>query len=342
MVEKQPNRGTGFQPVRSAKKATVLPPPHGQDAHATSGTGILPVKKKNDRGEDGSPPHGQDGRATVGIRQGAYLPHWTRDGGFYAVVFRLCDSLPAHVVAEWKAERERILNKPTLSPADERRLYRLFSERVEKFLDAGQGSCWMRQPTIADVVAKALTHFDHDRYRLLAWCVMPNHVHVVVRPNGGHELQRILHSWKSFTASQANELLRRSGAFWQPEYYDHLIRDEDDLFHAVEYTLNNPVAAGLRPWRWVGCAPDIMTLLDEPVRGTGFQPVENDKGAALPAPTPHGQDAHATPGGTGILPMKDMSTLPVNQHNHDAPGHGKQSSSNAASRSNTEGLGYGE
>jgi REP element-mobilizing transposase RayT len=240
------------------------------------GTGILPV---NDS-------HGQDGRATIRIRQGAYLPHWTRDGGFYAVVFRLHDSLPAHVVAAWKAERERLLKKRSLTVSDEEQLQTLFSERVEKQLDAGYGDCWMRKPEIADVVANALNHFDGDRYRLLAWCVMPNHVHVVVRPNPGHELERILHSWKSFTAKQANILLRRTGPFWQPEYYDHLVRDEADLFHVVEYVLNNPLVAGLCNCRWVGACADLIAILDSGTdkSGTGILPVVKN----------HGQDGRAT------------------------------------------------
>jgi len=93
---------------------------------------------------------------------------------------------------------------------------------------------------------------------------MPNHVHVVVRPNPDHELMRIVHSWKSFSASRANILLGRRGAFWQPEYYDHLIRDEVELFHAIEYALNNPLAASLCDWPWTGIAPDLASLLDAP------------------------------------------------------------------------------
>jgi REP element-mobilizing transposase RayT len=255
------------------------------DRPTLCGTGILPVVEN----------HGQDGRATVRIRQGAYLPHWTRDGGFYAVVFRLHDSLPAHVLVEWKVERDRLLKKRSLTVADEQQLHRLFSDRVEKHLDAGYGDCWMRKPEIANVVANALNHFDGGRYRLLAWCVMPNHVHVVARPNPGHELERILHSWKSFSANEANKLLHRSEAFWQPEYYDHLIRDEADLFHAIQYTLDNPLVAGLRNWRWIGCAADIVSLLDgEPdACGTGILPVTgavSDRDASHV----HGQDGRAT------------------------------------------------
>jgi len=229
---------------------------HGQDAHAT-------------------PERGLEGRAaSVHVRRGAYLPHWTKDASIYSVTFRLADCLPESVVQGWLAERDDIIrtarqmHRP-LAPHEEQRLQYLFSEKVDAYMDAGHGACWMKQDRIAGIVAGALRHFDGRRYRLLAWCVMPNHVHVVVEPLGGRELPEILHSWKSFTANQANKALGRKGEFWQPEYYDHLIRDESDLAHALEYVRRNPERAGLRKWKWSE-------------GGTGFQPVD------------HGQDAHAT------------------------------------------------
>ena len=80
---------------------------------------------------------------------------------------------------------------------------------------------------------------------------MPNHVHVVFRPIGNHQLAAILHSWKSYTANAANRILKRTGSFWQREYYDHLIRNEEDFLRIVRYVMNNPVKAGLRDWPWV-------------------------------------------------------------------------------------------
>lgn len=108
-------------------------------------------------------------------------------------------------------------------------------------------------------------------------------VHVVVHPRPGFELPRICHPWKSFTAKEINRLLGRSGEFWQPEPYDHLIRDEDDYRHAVEYVLANPAAAALMEWPWIG-------------RGTGFQPVTDAvfRLVASVDPVAHGQDGHAT------------------------------------------------
>jgi len=244
------------------------------------GTGVPPVAAEQ----------GRDGQATeasvVRIRQGAYLPHWTREGGIYFVTFRLADSLPQSAVKAWKLEREELTRRARqqgrpLTSVEQKRLQELFSEKVEKHLDAGMGSCWMKRPEIAGLVQSALRHFDGQRYTLLAWCVMPNHVHVVFKPAGDHELDKILHSWKSFTAHQAVKLYQAPAPFWQPEYYDHLIRDEEDLLHAIEYTLYNPASAGLRNWRWMGVSLDLASILE---CGTGVPPVAAE----------HGRDGHAT------------------------------------------------
>jgi REP element-mobilizing transposase RayT len=193
------------------------------------------------------------------IRHGARLPHWTREGAAYAVTFRLDDSLPRAVVESWKFERQDIVRTArqmgrSLTRNEEERLDKLFSTKVDKYLDEGQGKSWLREDRIASIVAGALSFFHGNRYRLFAWCVMPNHVHVVLQPMDGHELPEILHSWKSYTAKQINKALRTRGQFWETEYYDHLIRDEQDFQAQVEYVLANPGKAGLKDWRWVGVA----------------------------------------------------------------------------------------
>jgi REP element-mobilizing transposase RayT len=174
----------------------------------------------------------------------------------YFVTFRLVDSLPQSVLEAFKAERADILTTAKqqgrdLSPTEQKRLEKLFSERIESHLDAGTGACHLAKPAIAKMVAEALRHFDGSRYRLFAWCVMPNHAHVVFQPLGGHALADILHSWKSFTANQANRVLGRRGEFWRREYYDHLVRDEDDFARIVRYVAENPLKAKLRDWLWV-------------------------------------------------------------------------------------------
>jgi REP element-mobilizing transposase RayT len=121
-------------------------------------------------------------------------------------------------------------------------------------LDSGLGACALRDVRIASVVETALLHFDDRRYRLLAWCIMPNHVHAVIEQLEGHSLTTVVQSWKSFTAKQANAILRQTGRFWAPDYFDRYVRDETHLAAAIRYAEENPVKAGLamaaHEWRW--------------------------------------------------------------------------------------------
>jgi len=95
------------------------------------------------------------------------------------------------------------------------------------------------------MVEEALLHFDGERYQLHAWMVMPNHVHVVMTPGRQVSVSKIVFSWKSFTAGRANALLGRSGAFWQADYFDRFIRDDDHFTTVVRYVERNPVVVGL-------------------------------------------------------------------------------------------------
>ncbi len=209
-------------------------------------------------------------------RKGAYLPHWTQADSTYSVTFRLADSLPVEVMERWRQERENICKRAKaqgreLTEHEHEELQRLYSDRVESYLDSGHGQCVLRDSRIAEIVANAMKHFDGQRYDLIAWAVMPNHVHVVFRPFDGEKLSDILHSWKSYTANEANKLLGQTSDFWQPEYYDHLIRDEKDYFYQVNYVVTNPTKAGMDNWPWVG-------------GGTAFQAVDTANTGRMPVP----------------------------------------------------------
>jgi REP element-mobilizing transposase RayT len=189
------------------------------------------------------------------IRRRRNLPHLETDGGIYFVTFRLADSLPRLALL-------RIYNgihpNPDSNSKTARHLpARRLSPRIEKFLDSGAGACVLARPDIAFVVARSLATFAGTRYRLFAWCIMPNHVHVVLQPSDAWSLSRIIHSWKSFTVTRANELLKRTGEFWQREYCDHLVRDGNDFTRLVRCILENPARAGLANWPWAGTAPFV-------------------------------------------------------------------------------------
>jgi REP element-mobilizing transposase RayT len=190
----------------------------------------------------------------VSIRYGANLPHWTMEGAIYSVTFRLEDSVPAERLEAWKNERARLRQRAIHGELTEFELKReesLYSQRIEEFLDAGCGSCVLRDPRVAEIVANAIKFFKGKRYELFAWCVMPNHAHVVLKPVSPHVLSNIMHSWKSFTSKEINRLLGTTGTLWQGESFDRLIRDGEELQRAIAYVANNPDAAGLVKWPWV-------------------------------------------------------------------------------------------
>lgn len=178
-----------------------------------------------------------------------YLPHWDHPGMIQSVNFRLGDSLPVKLIEQWKSELA--LDRRDASAPDEAVELR---RRIEKYLDAGHGECWLRRPDIAQLVEGALFHFDGQRYRLLAWCVMPNHIHVLIETQEGFPLAEVLHSWKSYTSHEANKILRRSGEFWQREYLDRYVRNSEHYEKVVAYIEENPVKAGLArlktDWLW--------------------------------------------------------------------------------------------
>jgi REP element-mobilizing transposase RayT len=112
-------------------------------------------------------------------------------------------------------------------------------------LDHGWGACWLRSEPIARLVEEAFLAFDGARYRLHAWTIMPNHVHVLFTVLPIAPLGDIVSSWKRFTARQANRQLGCSGAFWQTEYWDRFIRNETHFAVVENYIDQNPVKAGL-------------------------------------------------------------------------------------------------
>ena len=194
----------------------------------------------------------------------SYLPHWRMEGATYSVTFRLKDSLPTSAIEAYVEKKSLVVGRlEQLSTAAGSRntlealvtarkeLHDLHANFLETALQEGNGECHLKNAAIASLVENALKHFDGERYRLIAWSVMPNHVHVVLKPFGSHGLEDILHSWKSFTAKKANEVLGRSGGFWQEESYDHLIRDAEDFIAQVKYVLGNPVK-GHASMEWTG------------------------------------------------------------------------------------------
>ena len=218
------------------------------------------------------------------------LPHIQPPGATFFVTFHLAGSLPRSVLQQWKAEKLRLLNLESNADraTDEHKTFeekeksdewkRQWFRKIEKTLDDAQsGPVWLKDDQIAKVVADSMHYLDGKVYRLDAYCIMANHVHAVftplpIQPSSVvrtfsldpknpqtkslcyNTLSSIMQSLKGYTARRANQLLGRSGAFWQHESYDHCVRNPNELKRIVTYVLNNPVKAGLvdqwEKWPW--------------------------------------------------------------------------------------------
>jgi Transposase IS200 like. len=192
--------------------------------------------------------------ANLVIFRRRYLPHLEVSGGCYFVTFRLRDSLPQALIretVEGNCKMERKDAEEDGYGIGTTREWDRFAA-LDRHLDAGKyGSCHLDCPAVARITVEALRHFHEDRLRMHAFCVMPNHVHTVFEPlvnsaqNSTWAIESLMHSIKSYSGHQANKILGLSRSFWQREYYDRWIRDEVELARCIEYTLNNPVSAGL-------------------------------------------------------------------------------------------------
>lgn len=149
-----------------------------------------------------TPLHGQSPFPSRGWHSRGYLPHLDVPGLIQSITIRLCDSIPVAVLDAWKSELALTGKEGASNPCCLE-----LQQRVERYADQGHGACWLRDQRIAQLVQQTLLHFDSVRYRLLAWVVMPNHIHVLTELLPGYPLNGVIHSWKSFTAKKANKKL---------------------------------------------------------------------------------------------------------------------------------------
>jgi putative transposase len=211
------------------------------------------------------PFRGFDEQAEVRIYRNGILPHWRQTGCTYFVTFRLADSIPRGVADELNYERRLWLSHrgidsdsanwkqgfAQLSKNEKRSYERLVGNMVNKALDECLGGCSLRNPIAGRTVQAASVFFDGSRLLVGDYVVMPNHVHALMTPFNGFELEDILHSIKSFSASRINIQLQTSGRYWHRDSYDHIVRDFEQLVAYQEYIANNPLKAGLREGEYI-------------------------------------------------------------------------------------------
>jgi putative DNA methylase len=254
----------------SAREGTPASGP-GTPASGAPATGSLgtPASGAPTTGIPGTCASGSPLKPPRGWHSRGYHPHLDTPGVVHSITFCLADSVPADLITQWReelglviAEQRQQEQDPNPAahhrrpqPGDDRPIREVeVRKRIERYADAGHGACWLRDPRIAELVEHALLHFDGERYRLLEWCIMPNHVHVLLETLPGYPLGDVVRSWKTVTAREANQLLDRTGSFWMVDYFDRCVRDERHLAAVRAYIRENPVRAGLcataEEWRW--------------------------------------------------------------------------------------------
>ncbi len=181
-----------------------------------------------------------------------HLPHWRQDGGTYFATFNLADALPQNKQREIQSMRREWEHK--YPPPRSEQAWVEYAKTVlnfaEKVLDAGHGKCWFRNSIYVDALHRSLLHFHDQRYELGCYVVMANHCHLTIRPYDGTELEDELGAIKRTTSRFINEKEGSTGSLWSQESYDQIIRDEEHLYHLVQYIGNNPIKAGLPSMQW--------------------------------------------------------------------------------------------
>ena len=204
------------------------------------------------------------------------LPHWYVPGAAHFVTYRLAGTIPLSVIQDLQERRALGRRQCKLSSQSSRddllRVDKQIFAAYDAYLDENRAIDWLMQPDLAAIIRENLYHHRGTKYHLFAYCVMPNHVHILLqpieigsqahansmltlgdatpgraleKPDAQSPLSRVLHSLKSYTANSVNKLLGRSGQLWQHESYDHWVRDDDELERIVAYIAANPVKARL-------------------------------------------------------------------------------------------------
>ena len=209
---------------------------------------------------EGCFPGGWIGSPSLSISEGEYLPRWSVDRAVYHVAFHLADAIPVPERAKWREIRESLVAvarqvKRELTQDERALLKAAYDERIERYLASGNGACLLRDMATVEAVGGILEYGNGKDYALHCWCVMPNHLHVVVAFEKADDLSRTVARWKRISAHQINRLAGRKGPVWMDDAYTRIIRSQEEYRHQLSYVWNNPesarLASGFRRRRYV-------------------------------------------------------------------------------------------
>jgi putative transposase len=196
------------------------------------------------------------------------LPHWFQVDAAMFITFRTADSLPREVVIRMQREledwlshkklpielavstvgvklpnHEQLLN--TLSVTERKQFRKLADRLFHHALDECHGKCVLKRHELASIVANSILHRDDDAYDLDCFVVMPNHIHAIVQFRDDSGKAIVGQSWMRYTARLINPKIGESGAFWQAEPFDHIIRSAEQFAYLQNYVASNPAKANL-------------------------------------------------------------------------------------------------
>ncbi|MCK4654560.1 MAG: transposase [Candidatus Cloacimonetes bacterium] len=183
------------------------------------------------------------------------LPHFQPENALIFITYRLAFNLPKEVLSNLMEIRKLYDSKIVkINEVEKSKLKKICNKYLfeieDKYLDSCRNSpLWLQNNEVAQIVINSLRFNDRKLYNLYLVMIMPNHVHIIIKPVKSESkpvsLAKIMKDHKSYTANEANKLLQRNGQFWHHENYDHYIRDVEDYFRIKNYVLNNPVKARL-------------------------------------------------------------------------------------------------
>lgn len=166
------------------------------------------------------------------------LPHWAQGDAVQFITFRLADSLPQDKLDEYRDLRKQLYyeNDNYTRTGQIQQMI----DKIDLWLDRGSGESLLQDAAVRDIIVKALDFWNNERYELLAYVIMPNHVHILLIPSSNDDIYSTIQFLKRFTAVNINRYLKRRGSVWESDIFDRMPRDNEEYNHYLEYIIDNP------------------------------------------------------------------------------------------------------
>jgi len=223
--EEKQNEVRVSAPFKQSNNGTEVPPP----SEKINGVGVLtPLLHDKYETEVSTPEEKQNGtKVPTPEAVKRFLPHIDLVGYYQFVTFRTHDSLDDFIK---KIRDENISSREQ-------------EYKIDQYIDKSQKGCYLNSE-ILDYLYSYFIGKDKSFYDLVAFSIMPNHVHMLFKQN--IELPKIMKQIKGATAFEINKILQRKGIFWESNYYDKVIRNETHFAQVYDYIKYNAIKVDLR------------------------------------------------------------------------------------------------